>query len=295
MGGVYGIGTVARLAQVSVRTLRHYDEIGLLLPAWVDPQTGYRWYTPEQLHRLHRILVLRDLGVSLTEIGTLLDAEVTIEQLRGILLLREAEARERMEAETQRLARVEARLRHIEEETMAEYEIAVKRVAPVRVMALAEDVARIEDIGPTEQRLFPRLEAAASSADVQRAPGPSIADIDFTGGGIRVTVGIPVADATVIDRDGITDMILSGLERAATTVVSGEPDYDEAFTALVQWADETGETRLGHSREVYLSCEGPSTPGSSNSRSPRRWPRDVERRDFERRLVLVAVSRTTRD
>ena len=98
---MYGIGTVARLAQVSVRTLRHYDEIGLLKPAWADPQTGYRWYSPEQLHRLHRILVLRDLGVSLTEIGTLLEADVTIEQLRGILLLREAEARERMEAETQ--------------------------------------------------------------------------------------------------------------------------------------------------------------------------------------------------
>ena len=69
-------------------------------PAWVDPQSGYRWYTPEQLHRLHRILVLRDLGVSLAEIASLLDAEVTIEQLRGILLLREAEARERMEAES---------------------------------------------------------------------------------------------------------------------------------------------------------------------------------------------------
>ena len=51
---------VAELAGVTVRALHHYDEIGLLPPVWVDPDTGYRWYAPEQLHRLHRILVLRD-------------------------------------------------------------------------------------------------------------------------------------------------------------------------------------------------------------------------------------------
>jgi DNA-binding transcriptional MerR regulator len=64
---MYGIGTVARLTQVSTRALRHYDELGLLKPARVDPLTGYRYYTPGQVLRLHRLLVLRDLGVPLTE------------------------------------------------------------------------------------------------------------------------------------------------------------------------------------------------------------------------------------
>src|SRR5206468_3473945 len=65
MKAMYGIATVAGLAQVSVRTLRYYDELGLLRPVWTDPDTGHRWYAPNQLHRLHRILALRDLGVSL--------------------------------------------------------------------------------------------------------------------------------------------------------------------------------------------------------------------------------------
>jgi DNA-binding transcriptional MerR regulator len=73
---MYGIGTVARLAQVSVRTLRHYDDLGLLRPAWVNSATGYRYYTPDQVLRLHRILVLRDLGVPLSEIGQLVDDDV---------------------------------------------------------------------------------------------------------------------------------------------------------------------------------------------------------------------------
>jgi DNA-binding transcriptional MerR regulator len=256
---VYGIGTVARLAQVSVRTLRHYDEIGLLKPAWADPQTGYRWYSPEQLHRLHRILVLRDLGVSLSEIGTLLDADVTVEQLRGILLLREAEARERMETETNRLARVEARLRHMEEETMAEYEVVVKRVEPVRVIAASEDVADFAQIGPTEQRLFPRLEAALESNGGQPTHGPPIAICDFTGGTLRVTTGLPVSDGTTISTDDIETTEFRLIERAATTVISGDPNYDEAFTALQRWAAEMGETTTGHNREVYLDCEGPVT------------------------------------
>ena len=101
---MYRIGTVARLAQVSVRTLRHYDDVGLLTPTRVDPETGYRWYGPEQLARLHRILALRDLGVPLGEIAELLGNDVTVEQLRGILLLRRAEAHDRIAEEAERLA-----------------------------------------------------------------------------------------------------------------------------------------------------------------------------------------------
>ena len=90
---MYGIGTVARLSQVSVRTLRHYDDLGLLKPTHVDPRTGYRYYSPDKVVRLHRILVFRDLGVPLSEIAELMDENVTVEQLRGILRLRQAEAR----------------------------------------------------------------------------------------------------------------------------------------------------------------------------------------------------------
>ena len=122
---------------------------------------------------------------------------MTIDQLRGILLLREAEARERMEAETHRLARVETRLRHMEEEMMAEYEVVVKRVEAVRVIAASEEVADFAEIGPTEQRLFPRLEAALGNNGGQPAHGPD-RDRDFTDGTLRVTTGLPVSDSTTI-------------------------------------------------------------------------------------------------
>ena len=56
------IGEFSKLAQVSVKTLRYYDALGLLRPDWVDRYTGYRYYALQQLPRLNRILALRELG-----------------------------------------------------------------------------------------------------------------------------------------------------------------------------------------------------------------------------------------
>ena len=59
---MFRIGEFSRIARVSARLLRFYDEIGLLTPAHADPQTGYRYYTVTQLAQLNRILVLKDSG-----------------------------------------------------------------------------------------------------------------------------------------------------------------------------------------------------------------------------------------
>jgi len=75
------IGDFARLSQVSIVTLRHYDEIGLLTPVAVDTATGYRYYAVAQLTRLNRILALKDLGFSLEQIDQLLEG-LTAEHLR---------------------------------------------------------------------------------------------------------------------------------------------------------------------------------------------------------------------
>src|SRR5512138_3901714 len=93
------IGDFSKLSRVSIKTLRHYDEMGLLKPIEVDRLTGYRYYEYHQLPRLYRILAFKDLGFSLEEIGHLLEAEPSIEQMRGMLKLRQAEIRQRVEEE----------------------------------------------------------------------------------------------------------------------------------------------------------------------------------------------------
>ena len=122
------IGDFARIGQVSIVTLRHYDEIDLLKPIAVDSVTSYRYYSVSQLPRLNRILALKDLGFSLDQIEQVLNG-LTVEQLRGLLKLKQAEVQQQIADEQARLARIQARLRQIEsEDTMPEYDVVVKMV-----------------------------------------------------------------------------------------------------------------------------------------------------------------------
>ena len=82
------IGNFARIGQVTVQALRHYDEMGLLNPVEVDTLTGYRYYTLDQLPRLHRILALKDLGFLLDQVAHLLEDDLSPLELRGMLRLK---------------------------------------------------------------------------------------------------------------------------------------------------------------------------------------------------------------
>jgi DNA-binding transcriptional MerR regulator len=132
------IGDFSRLAQVSVDTLRHYDTLGLLKPTEVDPLTGYRYYAHHQLGRLNRILALKDLGLSLDQIAPMLEDDVSAEQLKGMLKLKRAEIEEHIDAEHERLARVEARLRQIElESNLSGHDVIIKNVRPILIASAA--------------------------------------------------------------------------------------------------------------------------------------------------------------
>src|SRR5579862_9678762 len=135
------IGEFAKIGQVSPRMLRHYDQLGLLVPERVDGEVGYRFYGVQQLGRLHRLLALRHLGFSLEQIGGLLEDELPLEQLQGMLRLRQAELEQTLAEEQSRLRQVEAHLRAIERSsTVVTQDIVVKQTQPLRV-AEARDVA----------------------------------------------------------------------------------------------------------------------------------------------------------
>src|SRR5438046_710646 len=112
------ISHFARIGRVSIKTLRYYDSVGLLKPARVDDLTGYRYYTSEQLPRLHHILALKDLGFSLQQIAEALRAGLAPGELQHLLCKKQAELEQRVREEQARLERVRARLRQIEQEGM---------------------------------------------------------------------------------------------------------------------------------------------------------------------------------
>jgi DNA-binding transcriptional MerR regulator len=97
------IGEFAKRAQISIRMLRHYDDLGLLKPLHVDHDTGYRYYGLEQLPRLNRLLALKDLGLPRKELRLLQDNALSADEIRGLLKLRQVQLRQHINEEQERL------------------------------------------------------------------------------------------------------------------------------------------------------------------------------------------------
>ncbi|MFJ2578481.1 MerR family transcriptional regulator [Kitasatospora aureofaciens] len=257
------IGDFAKHGRVSVRMLRHYDAIGLLRPARVDPVSGYRFYEAAQLARLNRVIALKELGFTLQQVRAVLDEEVDAAELRGMLRLRRAELAAAIAADARRLARVEARLRTIESEgTMSAHDVVVKRVPSVRVAELSAVAASYqpEDIGPVIGPLFAELCRRLEAAGVAGA-GPSVAryeDAPEGGGAVLIRVGVPVGPGVPAGAAGAYhfDVVdLPPIERAATVVHRGS--MDEAmgsFQELAHFVDANGYRSAGYARELYLEC-----------------------------------------
>ena len=93
------IGEFSRLSQVTVKTLHHYDKLGLLKPIHIEECSGYRFYSVEQLSRIHRIMALKDLGLSLEQVSLILDQELSVEQIRGMLRLKQVEIQDQIISE----------------------------------------------------------------------------------------------------------------------------------------------------------------------------------------------------
>ena len=88
---MFRIGEFSQIARVSGRLLRYYDSLGLLRPVRIDPATGYRYYSADQLPRLNRILALKELGLSLDQIAKMVDDKISPDEIRGMLMLKKAE------------------------------------------------------------------------------------------------------------------------------------------------------------------------------------------------------------
>src|SRR5262245_51161345 len=142
---MYRIGDFSRLTHTSIKTLRYYDELGLLRPAQIDPSTAYRSYRAEQVDELNRISVFKDLGFSLREIRALIADAVTLDEIGTMVRRRHRELERRLAAERTRLARAAATLDTMQgAERAAALAIAVRSTSTLLV-ASVRDLLRSYD------------------------------------------------------------------------------------------------------------------------------------------------------
>jgi DNA-binding transcriptional MerR regulator len=248
---VFKIGDFSKLSQLTVKALRYYDELGLLKPVSVDRFTGYRYYSADQLPRLNRILALKDLGLSLEHIAMLLNDNLSAEQIRGMLRLKQVEVQEHVQEEQARLARVEARLRQIEQEgKMPTNEVVLKKVEPLRVAA----VRGIVPSYPQQDMLWRELDAYLARHKVNPV-GPCLTvyhDTEYRERDVDVEVCEPVVGSPPSEgRVKVYD--LPALEKAACILHHGDfSNVGATYDALIKWIETNGYRIVGSNREVYL-------------------------------------------
>ena len=255
---MFSIGEFASIGRVSVRMLRHYDEIGLLNPARVDPFSGYRYYEGEQFAVLGRILAYKDLGFSLAEVRRIVRGDVDDATLGELLTARRTELSEQLDRDAVRLRRLEAHLRHIQGgSVMSTITTELKSLPAQRVTQADALVPGFgpENIGPVIGPLFQRLLGDLTAAGVRPA-GPPIASYEAIesgdGSGARVVAGFVVSDE-VDSGTGFAVAELPPVELAVTTVHLGEmARIGDTWQALNTWVVDNGYQLAGVAREVYL-------------------------------------------
>jgi DNA-binding transcriptional MerR regulator len=251
------IGDFARLCQVSVVTLRHYDEVGLLKPNTVDRFTGYRYYSASQLPRLFRILALKELGFTLEQIEATLADHLTLEQLRGMIKLKHAEVGQRLAQEQERMTRLEAWQRRIElEECMPHYDVVVKTVPPMLVASRRVTI-------PTNDQV-PAYLSSAYKEVLEYLAQQQIRDT-----GTCLTIWHTPADVyanedaeamIVIDRQVPSSERVKVYElpqvQVASVVHHGDfAEFTQGHAALLEWVDENGYRINGPFREIYIKLD----------------------------------------
>jgi DNA-binding transcriptional MerR regulator len=248
------IGDFAKLSRVSIRMLRYYDELGLLVPEQVDPVSGYRFYAAQQLPRLNRILALQDLGFSLEQVGQLLHEDVSLEQLRGMLRLKQAELQGRVLAEQERLGRVAARLVQIEREGQTPaYDVVLKETPPQLVAGVRGFIGGYPAIGELFGELIRYLIGYRAVGLMGAIWHDDVSDERRFDAEALVFLRAPLPPTQRVQVYELPAATMASVVHHGPLLELGV-----AYESLVRWLEAQGYTISGANRELYVHYALPS-------------------------------------
>jgi DNA-binding transcriptional MerR regulator len=245
------IGRFARLCRLSVKQLRHYDELGLLAPAWVDPASGYRYYRPDQARTALMVGLLRAMDVPLPDVARALSGD------GGAL----EEARGRIEADVARRRRALRLLDRVVAEGLPDAEVSIVREPARRVFverAAATPFTIAEATSACVARLLPRM--TPDGLLVGLFPLDMAEEFD-------VRVVVQAADG---------DDVLPGGSFAAAVHTGPYEEIQLTVHGVLAWFGDYGHTPAGPVREVYLNDPATTPPERLETRVMVRVEQDHE-------------------
>lgn len=152
------IGDFSKLSRISIRMLRHYDEIGLLVPESIDKFTGYRYYSEAQLLQANRINALKDMGFSLAVIAEILKTYNDPKTLKEYLLLKQAELMELAEKTATQLRILETTINRIgKDDNVMDYSIVLKEMPQRYVASFRKTIPSYDKEGVLWEQMMKEL------------------------------------------------------------------------------------------------------------------------------------------
>jgi len=254
---MFRIGEFSRIARVSMRLLRYYDEIGLLQPAHTDAANGYRYYTAAQLPRLNRILVLRDLGLSLEQIARAVQEDIAPAELRGMLQLRRAQLEQQQLEQSIQLRQLESRIAALDSplETLPD-DVVIRAEPEHRYLSLRTRHDSFASAVSMALELFHDIPPQVGRGVLGTFMGVSHSS-EFEPDDLDIELGFalesePARLPTLRGRT-LGLRTLPAHERVATCVRIGSPVDAHLTTArIARYLEATGYRLAGPSREIFL-------------------------------------------
>jgi DNA-binding transcriptional MerR regulator len=265
MAAALTIGEFSRITHLSIKTLRRYHEAGLLEPAHVDGQTGYRYYSSAQIPTAQGIYRFRELGMPVREVGELV--AVTDPGARAALI---AHHLERLETQLDQTRAAVASLRRLLQPGPAPLEVHRYR-RPATTVAAVNGVVDRSDILTWYDSAMNDLGAALDAACAVRTgpPGGLYDDELFTQERGTMVVYIPVADPP--SHGTVQPFTITATDLATTIHTGPHHDIDVTYAALGGYLSQQALQVAGPVHEIYHV--GPRDTGDSSQwRTEIGWP-----------------------
>jgi DNA-binding transcriptional MerR regulator len=253
------IGTFASLTRLSIKALRLYDELGLLQPLHVDPQSGYRYYGIDQLPNARMIRNMRDMDMPLATIRRLL-AVLPVSQTQAELLVRQhLELRERQLEQIKTLARQFSQQLKPEANKMS-LEVEVKEIPAQQIISITRRHT-VDGLGKQEEQDIGALFSLASDHGAR----PLGAPFGIYHGPVSEKEDGPVETCLAVEgkveaRGNIEVKQLEG-GKAACVVITGDqchyPELLGAYDAAADWIQKNGFETTQPPREIWYTAPGP--------------------------------------
>lgn len=257
------IGEFSKICLVSVKTLHHYDKIGLLVPMEVDRFTGYRYYGVEQIETMNYIQRLKRYGFSLEEIQRLLTVSDNKELSKAL-----RQQKEKLKRTQQEMAIIVNELQtHISvfERTgdimtyQKGYTIEVKN-SPAMNVLVNRAMMGVDEFGKYYGTLFERVPKEKVTPTGLNGARYYDKEFNHESSDVEVFIGIKEKDKA--------DVVMEPCECAMTLHRGGYSTLSEAYGAIVSWIIENGYEMAGAPFDLYIKTQ-------FDSLSPEKWETEV--------------------